>query len=76
VLYCWQYSSGVWTYSAEDVHAGTHIKTNFYDALSYFHDHRDDIGQELLENTEEHGRAYLREHLGEAGYLRVTGQSR
>jgi uncharacterized protein (DUF433 family) len=47
-----------------------------YDALSYFHDHRDDIEQELFENTEEHGRAYLREHLGEAGYLRVTGQSR
>jgi uncharacterized protein (DUF433 family) len=41
-----------------------------YDALSYYHDHRDDIEQELLENTEEHGRAYLREHLGEAGYLR------
>jgi uncharacterized protein (DUF433 family) len=46
-----------------------------YDALSYFHGHRDDIEQELFENTEEHGRAYLREHLGEAGYLRVTGQS-
>lgn len=47
-----------------------------YDALSYFHDHRDDIEQELLENTEEHGRANLHEHLGEAGYLCVTGQSR
>ena len=47
-----------------------------YDALSYFHDHQDDIEQELLENTEEHGRAYLREHLGKAGYLRVTGQNR
>jgi uncharacterized protein (DUF433 family) len=47
-----------------------------YDALRYFHDHRDDIEQELLDNTEEHGRAYLREHLGEAGYLRVTGQCR
>jgi uncharacterized protein (DUF433 family) len=45
-----------------------------YDALSYFHDHRDDIEQELFENTEEHGRAYLRERLGEAGYLHVTGQ--
>jgi uncharacterized protein (DUF433 family) len=45
-----------------------------YDALSYYHDHRDDIEQELLENTEEHARTYLREHLGEAGYLRVTGQ--
>jgi uncharacterized protein (DUF433 family) len=47
-----------------------------YDALSCFHDHRDDIEQELLENTEEHGRSYLREHLGEADYLRVTGQGR
>jgi hypothetical protein len=47
-----------------------------YDALSYYHDHQDDIEQELLENTEEYGRAYLREHLGEGGYLRVTGQGR
>jgi uncharacterized protein (DUF433 family) len=47
-----------------------------YDALGYFHDHRDDIEQELLENTEEHSRAYLRIHLGEAGYLRVTRQDR
>jgi hypothetical protein len=43
-----------------------------YDALSYFHDYRDDIEQELWENTKEHGRAYLREHLGKAGYLPVT----
>jgi uncharacterized protein (DUF433 family) len=47
-----------------------------YDALSYFHDSRDDIEQELFENTEEHSRAYLRIQLGEAGYLRVTGQDR
>jgi hypothetical protein len=47
-----------------------------YDALSYFHDHRDDIEQELLENSEERGRAYLRERLGKAGYLPVTGQCR
>jgi uncharacterized protein (DUF433 family) len=45
-----------------------------YDALSYYHDHRDDIEQEIRESTEEYGRAYLRQHLGEAGYLRVTGQ--
>ena len=45
-----------------------------YDALSYYHDHRDEIEQEMRENTEEYGRAYLREHLGEEGYLRVTGQ--
>jgi hypothetical protein len=43
-----------------------------YNALSYFHDLRDDTEQELLENTEEYGRAYVRERVGEAGYLRVT----
>jgi uncharacterized protein (DUF433 family) len=47
-----------------------------YDALSYYHDHRDDIEQELRENSEEYGRAYLRQHLGAEGYLRVTGQQR
>jgi uncharacterized protein (DUF433 family) len=46
-----------------------------YDALSYYYDHQDEIEQELGENTEEYGRAYLRQHLGEEGYLRVTGQS-
>ncbi|MFQ5594057.1 MAG: DUF433 domain-containing protein [Anaerolineae bacterium] len=47
-----------------------------YDALSYYHDHRDEIEQEMLENTEEHGRAYLRRRLDEEGYLHVTGQTR
>jgi len=47
-----------------------------YDALSYYHDHRDEIEQEMRENTEEYGRAYLREHLDEEGYLRVTGQAK
>jgi len=47
-----------------------------YDALSYYHDHRDEIEQEMRENTEEYGRAYLREHLGEEGYMRVTGQAK
>ena len=47
-----------------------------YDALSYYHDHRDEIEQEMRENTEEHGRAYLREHLGEEGYMRVTSQTK
>ena len=46
-----------------------------HDALSYYYDHQAEIEQELAENTEEHGRAYLREHLGEEGYLRVTGQT-
>jgi uncharacterized protein (DUF433 family) len=47
-----------------------------HDALSYYYDHQAEIEQELAENTEEHGRAYLREHLGEEGYLRVTGQTK
>ncbi len=47
-----------------------------YDALSYYHGHQDEIEQEMIENTEEYGRAYLREHLGEEGYLRVTGQAK
>lgn len=45
-----------------------------YDALSYYHDHRCDIDREIDQNSEAWGRAYLREHLGEAGYLRITGQ--
>ena len=36
-----------------------------YYAHSYFHDHRDDIEQKLLENTQEHDRAYLRKRLSE-----------
>jgi uncharacterized protein (DUF433 family) len=47
-----------------------------HDALSYYYDHQAEIEQELAENTEEHGRAYLREHLGEEGYMRVTGQTK
>ncbi len=47
-----------------------------YDALSYYHDHQDEIEQEIRENTEEHGRAVLRERLGEEGYNRITGQAK
>jgi uncharacterized protein (DUF433 family) len=47
-----------------------------YDALSYYHDHREEIEQEISQNNEEHSRAYLRQHLGEEGYLRVTGQAK
>lgn len=47
-----------------------------YDALSYYYDHREEIDQELNENTEVAGKAYLREQLGEEDYLRITGQSR
>lgn len=46
-----------------------------YDALSYYYDHQNEIEQEMAENTEAYGRSYLREHLGEEGYLQVTGQS-
>ncbi len=45
-----------------------------YDALSYYHDHQDEIDAILAENTEAHSRAYLREQLGEEGYRRITGQ--
>lgn len=47
-----------------------------YDALSYYHDHKDEIDKERSENTEEAGKRYLREHLGEEGYKRITGQTR
>jgi len=47
-----------------------------YDVLSYYHDHQDEIEQEMIENTEKYGRAYLRKHLGEEDYLRVTGQAK
>ncbi len=47
-----------------------------YDALSYYYDYQDEIEQEITKNSEEYGRNYLREHLGEEGYLRVTGQTK
>ncbi len=46
-----------------------------YDALSYYHDHQEEIEQLLQENSEAHGRAYLREKLEDEGYRRLTGQS-
>ncbi len=46
-----------------------------YDALSYYHDHKEEIDQERAENTEEASRRYLHEHLGEEGYQRITGQT-
>ncbi len=45
-----------------------------YDALSYYHDNTEEIERELAENNEAHWRAYLRAHLGERGYLKITGQ--
>jgi uncharacterized protein (DUF433 family) len=45
-----------------------------YDAISYYHDYPEEIELSLAQNTEEYSRAYLREHLGEEDYLRLTGQ--
>jgi uncharacterized protein (DUF433 family) len=45
------------------------------DALKYYSNYRLEIEQEIAENTEEWGRAYLREGLGEDDYRRITGQS-
>jgi len=45
-----------------------------YDALSYYYDYQAEIERELTENSEAYARNYLREHLGEKSYLRVTGQ--
>jgi len=45
-----------------------------YDALSYYHDHKAEIDQEHAENTEEAGKFYLRERLGEECYQRIGGQ--
>lgn len=45
-----------------------------YDALSYYHDHKEEIEAEIAENTVEASQKYLREHLGEEGYGRITGQ--
>ena len=48
-------------------------RAQVYDALSYYHDHHEEIELELSQNTEEYGKAYLRDHLGEEGYRRITG---
>ncbi|MBM4424588.1 MAG: DUF433 domain-containing protein [Chloroflexi bacterium] len=45
-----------------------------YDALSYYHDHKEEIERELAESTEETSKKYLRERLGEEGFARITGQ--
>ena len=46
-----------------------------YDGLSYYHERRYEIDREIAENTEEYGRAYLREHLGAQEYARISGQA-
>ncbi len=47
-----------------------------YDALSYYYDNREEIDAELAAMDEEKARAYLREHLGNEGYLQLTGQKK
>jgi uncharacterized protein (DUF433 family) len=43
-----------------------------HDALSYYYDHQAEIDTELAENSIEHGKTYLRERLGEAGYAQIS----
>ena len=45
-----------------------------YDALSYYFERRAEIDQEIAENSETYGRAYLREHLSDESYKAITGQ--
>lgn len=47
-----------------------------YDALSYYHDHQTEIDYEIEHYTEEWSKSYLREKLGEEGYLKITGQKK
>jgi uncharacterized protein (DUF433 family) len=44
------------------------------DAQRYYQYHKEEIDEERRENTEEAGRKYLRESLGEEGYRKITGQ--
>lgn len=43
-----------------------------YDALSYYHNHKDEIDRERAENTVEAGQLFLSEKLGEAAYKQLT----
>ena len=47
-----------------------------YDALSYYHDHQEEIDYELETYTTEWAFKYLREQLGEEAYLKITGQAK
>jgi uncharacterized protein (DUF433 family) len=46
-----------------------------HDALSYYYEHQDEIDTELHQNTEAASQARLRERLGEADFLRLTGHT-
>ena len=43
------------------------------DAQRYYKLHKEELDAERAENTEEAGRKYVREKLGEEGYRKVTG---
>jgi hypothetical protein len=44
------------------------------DAKKYYNYHKEEIDEERRENTEEAGRKYLRESLGEDKYRAITGE--
>ena len=44
------------------------------DAKRYYEYYKEEIDEERRENTEEAGRKYLRESLGDEGYRKITGQ--
>ena len=46
-----------------------------HDALSDYYDHPDEIETEMAQNTEAVSQARLRERMGEAAFLRLTGQA-
>jgi uncharacterized protein (DUF433 family) len=51
-----------------------HLKpAEVYDALSYYHDHEDEIEQELAEHTVETWQDRLKDQMGEAAYFALTG---
>jgi uncharacterized protein (DUF433 family) len=53
-----------------------HLKpAEVYDALSYYHDHKDEIDRELAEETVDTWQDRLRERLGEADYSALTGET-
>lgn len=64
-------------YSPDEIAADIlpHLKpAEIYDALSYYHDHQDEIEQELAEHTVDAWQDRLKEQLGEAAYRTLTGE--
>jgi len=47
-----------------------------YDALSYYHDHQEEIEAEIAENEKMADPKYLRDRLGDEDFGRITGQVR